>query len=46
MGLNCVGPLICGYFPIVNTTVLHNPHLVKSIDVEEPQLLRPTINYM
>ena len=25
MGLNCVSPLICGYFSVVNTTVLQGP---------------------
>ena len=37
MGLNCMGPLICGVlFSIVNTTVLHDPWLVESTDGEEP----------
>ena len=27
-GLNCAGPLLCGIFSIINTTVLHDPMLV------------------
>ena len=40
MGLNCMDPLIRGYFSIVNTTVLHgDPWLVDSTDAE-PQIQR------
>ena len=35
MGLNCMGPLKCGYFSVVITRVLHNLQLVESTDVEE-----------
>ena len=35
-----MGPLICGYFSIVNTTVLHGLRLVESVDVEEPCIQR------
>ena len=37
MGLNCKGPLISGFFSVVNTTVLHDPRLVESKkgDMEE-----------
>ena len=31
MGLNCVGPLIGGFFSIVNSVVRHNPWLVESM---------------
>ena len=31
-----MGPLICGYFSIVNTEVLHSLRLVESLDAEEP----------
>ena len=34
MGLNCVGPHICGVFSIVGTVVLHDLLLVESLDVE------------
>ena len=34
MSLNCVGPLIHGFFSVVNTTVLHDPWSVASMDVE------------
>ena len=34
MGLNCVGPRLCGYFSIVNTTVLQGQWLVESADVK------------
>ena len=37
MGLSCRGPLIHGFFSIVNTTVLHDPCLVESADAE-PQI--------
>ena len=30
-GFECIGPLIHGYFSIVNTTVLHNLPMVGSI---------------
>ena len=49
-GLNCMGPLTCGFFSLVNTVVLCDLWLVESTDVE-PQILRnciyggPTINY-
>ena len=33
MGLNCAGPLMCGFFS-TNTTVLHDPRSVESIDSE------------
>ena len=33
-GLNCMGPFIWSYFSIVDTTVLHDPQLVESTDVE------------
>ena len=39
MGLNFVGPLIHGFFSIVNTTVLHDPWLLESADAE-PQIQR------
>ena len=31
-----MGPLIYGYFSIVNTEVLHSLRLVESLDAEEP----------
>ena len=34
MGLNCVGSLICTFFSIVNTTVLHNSWSAESSDME------------
>ena len=34
MGLNCTGPLICGFFSIVNTTALHDLQLGEPPDVE------------
>ena len=42
MSLNCVGLLICGFFSIVSTTVLRDPWLVESVnvDTEEPQTQR------
>ena len=39
MGLNCLGPLVCGYFSVVNTTVLHGPWLAESADLEELWIL-------
>ena len=38
MGLNCVGPLTCGFF----STVPHHPPLVGSPEAE-PRIQRPTI---
>ena len=38
-GLNSVGPLICGYFSIVNTTVLPGPWVAESTDTGEPQTM-------
>ena len=32
--MNCAGPLICGFFQYIRTTVLHDPQLVESVDVE------------
>ena len=32
-GLNCMDPLICRFLKTVNSTVLHNPWLVESMDV-------------
>ena len=40
MGLNCVDPLIRGYFSVVNTIVQHNPWLVEFMYVEELQIQR------
>ena len=42
MGLNCMSPLILGFFSIVNATVLHEPQLwilrwIGTEDTEEPQ---------
>ena len=34
MGLNYMDPLIQSFFSIVNTTVLFEPPLVESVDVE------------
>ena len=34
MGLNCTGPLIPGFFSTVGVTSLHNPKLVKVMDME------------
>ena len=31
-GLNCVGPLMCRFFSIANTTVLHDPQLGESAE--------------
>ena len=51
MGLTCMGPCICGFFSIVNTTVLHYTWLVESADMEGPWFWRnhvywgPTISY-
>ena len=39
-GLKCMGPLTCGRFSVVNTTVLHDPWLVESADMEEPETER------
>ena len=50
MGLNCMGPLIYGIFSVVNSTGLHNPWSVESMDAEL-QIWRnhvyrgPAINY-
>ena len=33
--LNCLSPLIGGYFSTVNATVLHGPWLGESMDAEE-----------
>lgn len=50
MDLNCMSPLICRFFSIVNSTVLQDPWLVESVDMEL-QIWRnhvfkgPTINY-
>ena len=33
-GLNCAGPLIKGYFSIVNATIWHDSQLVGSVDIE------------
>lgn len=33
--LNCLSPLMKGYFSVVNTTVLHGPWLDESTDAEE-----------
>lgn len=32
--LNCIDPLICKFFPIVNAAVLHNPWSVESADAK------------
>ena len=37
--LSCAGPLMRGFFPIVNTTVLHNPRMAESADAI-PQIWR------
>ena len=42
MGLKCKGPLIHGFFSIVNTTLLHDPWLVEFLDVE-PQIWRDLV---
>lgn len=42
MGLNYEGPLIRGFFSIINARVLHNPQLVEFVEVE-PQI-RGTLN--
>ena len=34
MGLNQTGPLICGFFSMVNTTALHDPQSGESPDGE------------
>ena len=34
MGLNCVGSLTRGFFPIVNTIVLHDLWVVKPTDAD------------
>ena len=39
MSLNCMGPLIRGFFSIVNTTVLHDLQLIESADAE-PRIWR------
>ena len=39
MDLNCGGSLMCGFFSVVNTMVLHEPQLFESADVE-PQTWR------
>lgn len=33
-GLNCSGPLTCGLFATVSTTVLQDPWLVESMNME------------
>lgn len=43
MRLNCVGPLICGHFSIVNTTALHDPWSVDSMDAERAGTEEPRI---
>lgn len=35
MNLNCIGPLTCGYFSIVNPMVFHSRWLVGSTDGAE-----------
>lgn len=35
-GLNCMGPLTCGYFSVVNATVVHGPWLVESANAQQP----------
>ena len=45
MGLNHAGPLLHGFFSVVNPAVLHDPRLVESarcrtLDVEEPRIRR------
>ena len=34
MGLNCAGPLACGFFSIVSTTVLRGPQLAELVEAE------------
>ena len=34
MGLKCMGPVICRFFSVVSTTVLHDPRLVAFLDME------------
>lgn len=34
-GLNGLGPLICGFVSIVDTSILHRPWLVGSVDVDK-----------
>ena len=41
MGLNCMGPVRCGFFS-VNTIALHNPRLAESMDVD-PHIQRATV---
>ena len=43
--LNCMGPLICGYFKKVNPTALHDPQSVEPTNAEEFQIWGLTINY-
>lgn len=38
LDLNCPGSLICRYFSIVNTEVLHSPWLVYFVDAEELEI--------
>ena len=45
MGLNYVDPLIQGYFPVGNTTILHSLWLAESLDVEEPRYQSPVVNH-
>ena len=40
VGLHCEGPLIRGFFAIINTTVLQSLQLVETENTEEPQILR------
>lgn len=43
--LNCMGPLICGYFKKVNPTALHDPQSGEPTNAEEFQIWGLTINY-
>ena len=40
MSVSGMGPLIHGYFSVVNTIVLQGLCLVESMDAEEPQIWR------
>ena len=49
MASNYMGLLILGLLSIVNTILLHNPQLVKSVEVEPQRNCRygaPTVSYV
>ena len=45
-GLNCMGPLIHGYFSIVNTLALHGPCSIESSDEKNHGNRGPNVSYI